>query len=265
MKSKAFTLIELLVVITIIAVLAALLVPGVMKARDRARGVQCVANLRNAMLGMAMYLNDHDQRYPGGQLTGGMNGEDLGVTGGPWKLLIPYIYDSTMLPRLLSGQIPKNFIWACPADKVQTCFSAKGWPMAGVEDWPGSYGYNYTIAWEFLRNPGADTGGYPAGSYMNKPGRYEEMVDIAIFADTVYIPWVYPDLAPANAFPPPANNMHGIDDWAMGYDFDAGPGPFLTGASTRHNGGVHIAFGDGHVKWVGVDKALKTRTNLPLF
>lgn len=56
----AFTLVELLVVIAIIAILAALLSPSLTKAREAARSVICVNNLRQHSLAMIAYSNDHD-------------------------------------------------------------------------------------------------------------------------------------------------------------------------------------------------------------
>ena len=74
-RGQGFTLVELLVVIAIIALLAALLLPSLINAKEKARRVACKSNLRQFILAAHMYGNDNTEKLPSG-LSENENHED---------------------------------------------------------------------------------------------------------------------------------------------------------------------------------------------
>ncbi len=66
MKTRAFTLIELLVVIAIVAILMAILLPCLNIARDQAKRMHCISNVKNLTLAWMLYKDDNDDKLVGG-------------------------------------------------------------------------------------------------------------------------------------------------------------------------------------------------------
>ena len=73
--SRGFTLIELLVVIAIIAILAALLLPALSRAKGKAQEVACLSNLKQLQACWHLYIGDNDDKLPGNTA---LNEGDLG-------------------------------------------------------------------------------------------------------------------------------------------------------------------------------------------
>ncbi len=98
---SAFTLIELLVVIAIIAILAAILFPVFARARENARKISCISNLKQIGLGVMQYTQDYDERYPL-RYYGGAPNDNIKFANSWRRQIFPYVKSTQLF------QCPSN-------------------------------------------------------------------------------------------------------------------------------------------------------------
>jgi prepilin-type N-terminal cleavage/methylation domain-containing protein/prepilin-type processing-associated H-X9-DG protein len=242
--SAGFTLIELLVVIAIIAILAAMLLPALAKAKQKAQGIMCLSNLKQLCLGWKMYSGDNQDRLA-------QNG------------------DEDHQPTSLTDTSAKLAQW-CPGGQYEITDHITGQPQLS----PASVTGANNIGWQwiqlgqiypYVKNvsvyhcPADNTAvtGPPASPRVRSMSMNAWLNPILVWggdanaANTLIVYRKESDMfrpGPANLWVFIDENPTSINDSSFISDPDLAFQEWIDYPATYHNNAGGIAFGDGHAE-----------------
>jgi prepilin-type N-terminal cleavage/methylation domain-containing protein/prepilin-type processing-associated H-X9-DG protein len=252
MKRKAFTLIELLVVVAIIGILAAILFPVFARARENARRASCMSNMKQMAMSVMQYTQDYDEYYPLAWYGKNPAGTKISYTqtqpGTPGAKFLTFGPSSSIVSKghwitwmdLIYPYVKSAQLFECPS-------------FNNVIDLPESNtGLQYQM-----------NGAYDNAAYTSyDPSLATAFVTQQYASDA---PILYTS-TPVSAIQRPSGTIMIYE--ARGFNCLYG----LFGESSLlpqygtsdlepHLGGMNLAFGDGHVKWMSGSQILAQTGN----
>jgi prepilin-type processing-associated H-X9-DG protein/prepilin-type N-terminal cleavage/methylation domain-containing protein len=276
-----FTLIEILVVVAILALLVAILFPVFSRARENARKASCQNNLKQIALGFTQYMQDYDGRFPHAW---DIAPADFGIkpySGGRPAYVTspsdaPIVWPAKLEPYLKSRQIfncpsrTRNVGASCGVTPFNYAVNMQwkdGDPVVGaamVDNYYGAsvigYGYNVTYlgGGQFpADNVTSRDSALPTAANCYTCGVGALETEIQKPSETVLLidnNFGNRGASIAPAFASISSNFDAAGElWCRG---DGTTFDKQDSVEIRHNGGINVAFVDGHVKWMKKEAAV---------
>ena len=247
-RRKGFTLIELLVVIAVIALLMAIIMPALGKAKEYAQKIICRSNIRQQCLGIILYADDHDTRVPT-------------VNAGYW--LWDIAFWTTNQVSAYAG-ITENDIYYCPANRMKKADDARFWQFTWLLGNPANgplplrdesvlsiteQQTNYRVMpnlWMFYKDNTKTPSTLPltgeAGKWVDKISNIRSTGSTIMIMDNV----IESSQQPNNFFEIPDG---GVSAWGIYDNSNHASRQKTAGTEYYKPSGANTGYVDGHVEW----------------
>jgi prepilin-type N-terminal cleavage/methylation domain-containing protein/prepilin-type processing-associated H-X9-DG protein len=231
--AKAFTLIELLVVLAIIAILAAMLLPALSKAKGRAQTIACMNNLKQLEMCLQLYIGDYNDFFVPNNSVAIIGSPGSDISGQSWLPDVSAITElnpSNIINGLLFPYNKSLGIYHCPAD-LSTLEAADGTPLPQLR-WR-----SYNLSQSINGYPQGDPGYAPYLPSWTKYTQVRHPIPSQLFVLIDENSDTQQDAEFGN--PPVDSPVFAPNEW---WDMP----------SDRHGQGANLSFVDGHVehwKW----------------
>ena len=241
-KRNAFTLVELLVVIGIIAVLTAMLLPALNKARQASQAVVCASNLRQQAQFILLYANEYKGAFPAIRADRKHYWAEANFRLMTRKDATAATVGDYGNPRF------KGSPFICPIDQLPWAAQGAGPEYTSTTKWQNiivatSYGNNVYIMPSWRSKDYDPANGFDGWSNEDLSTAYPDggwrKVSGARPADKVFLLMDWSAIQNSN----PAILPQYLSNWKASYNISLGNFEI-------HRGGLNFAFSDGHVDWV---------------